>query len=189
MTKLWLLCTFVFFPAFGKSLSRKLAEEVKDTVKYQVMEAPKDGEVCFSPDEDCDIKFVKFIQSAKKSLDIAVYDVTHPKIVHEILVAAKRMPVRVLVDRRQSKGEHSLVSTLIKGGADVRLGVQRGIMHHKFTIVDGTRLETGSFNYTVGASAKNQENQIYLSDPAVVARYRTRFDQRWKDSARSLATR
>jgi len=143
--------------------------------------APKDREVCFSPDEPCDTKLWKFIQSAQKSLDVAVYDITHEKIVHEILVASKKMPVRIVVDRRQSKGQHSLVGLLVKGGANVKLGKQRGIMHHKFTIVDGKRLETGSFNYSVGAYKKNQENQIYLDDAEIVQRYQNQFEKMWRE--------
>ena len=142
--------------------------------------APKDNETCFSPDEPCDQKLWKFIQSATKSLEIAVYDITHEKIVHEIAVASKKVKTRVIVDRRQAKEPRSLVSTLIKAGVEVRYGTQRGIMHDKFTIVDGTRLETGSFNYTFGASFKNQENQLYIAEKAIVERYRQRFESMWE---------
>ena len=121
------------------------------------------------------------MQTAQKTLDVAVYDITHPKIVHEILVASKKIKVRVVVDRKQSKGEHSLVDLLIKGGAAVKFGKQRGIMHHKFTLVDGTRLETGSFNYSNNATNNNQENQIYLDDPTIVRRYTDRFEKMWSE--------
>lgn len=145
--------------------------------------APANGEACFSPDGGCDVKLWKFLQSAQKSIDIAVFDLTHEKITHEIAVAAKRIDVRVVVDRRQAKGEHNLVSTLIKAGVNVKYGVQRGIMHNKFVIVDGARLETGSFNFTGGASERNQENQIYLADAKVVAQYRERFEKIWENAA------
>jgi len=137
---------------------------------------------CFSPDETCDSLLVEFIRSAKKSVDVAVFDVTHPQIVHELLVAARRIPVRIVVDRRQARGKHSLVSTFVKAGANVRAGVQRGIMHHKFIIVDGEKLETGSFNFTVGASQRNQENQVYLNREDLVRRYQERFEKIWKES-------
>ncbi len=142
---------------------------------------PKDKEACFSPDEPCDVKLWKFMQTAQKTLDVAVYDITHPKIVHEILVASKKIKVRVVVDRKQSKGEHSLVDLLIKGGASVKFGKQRGIMHNKFTIVDNARLETGSFNYSNNATNNNQENQFYLDDPSVVRRYHDRFEKMWSE--------
>jgi len=145
-------------------------------------EALHGSSVCFSPDEACDVRLVDFIRSAKKSIDVAVFDVTHPQIVHEILVASKKIPVRILVDRRQSRGQHSLVSTFLRAGAQVRSGRQRGIMHNKFMIVDGEKLETGSFNYTQGAAFKNQENQIYLSNKELVNRYQQRFEKMWKES-------
>ena len=90
-------------------------------------------------------------------------------------MASKRIPVRVLVDLRQAKGVHTLVPLLIKGGIPVRIGNQRGIMHNKFTVLDGQWVETGSFNYTNNASDKNNENQLYLNNPKVVEQYRKRF--------------
>jgi phosphatidylserine/phosphatidylglycerophosphate/cardiolipin synthase-like enzyme len=68
---------------------------------------------------------------------------------------------------------------MIKAGAAVRFGRQRGIMHNKFAIVDGKMVELGSFNYTHHASRANSENQIYLSNPKVVARFQQRFDKIW----------
>ena len=137
--------------------------------------------VCFSPDGNCDEKLWTFLQSAKKSLDVAVFDLTHEKIVHEILVASRRVPVRVVVDRRQSKGPHSLVSTLVKAKVPVRFGRQRGVMHHKFAIVDGTALETGSFNFTDSASRRNRENQLYVAEPAIVGAYQKEFERLWEE--------
>lgn len=144
------------------------------------VQVPADLETCFSPDEPCDTKLVKFIQSAQKSIDVAIYDITLDQVAHHLLVASKKIPVRILVDRRQAKGPHSLVPLLIKAGAQVKFGKQRGIMHNKFTLVDEKMLQTGSFNYTNGASQKNNENQIYIAQPQVVAAYKKRFEDLWK---------
>ncbi len=139
-------------------------------------------EVCFSPDEHCDEKLIEFIKGATKSIDVAIYDINLDQLVHQLAVQSKKIKVRVVVDRRQSKGHHSLVSTLIKAGVDVRYGHQRGIQHNKFAIVDGKMIETGSFNFTNHASKANQENQIYLSSPTVVVRYRERFEKMWESA-------
>jgi phosphatidylserine/phosphatidylglycerophosphate/cardiolipin synthase-like enzyme len=171
-----------------EALARKKRpkNKVKHNVVTQVDEStitpPKPNEVCFSPENHCDIKFNKFVQSAEKSLDIAIYDVNLDQVVHTILVKAKTMPVRILVDTRQAKGPHSLVSTIKKAGIEVRYGYQRGIMHNKFTIVDGKMLETGSFNYTNGAANKNNENQVYLDTPEIVAAYKDRFEKIWAEA-------
>lgn len=140
---------------------------------------PKDGDVCFSPDEQCDAKLIKFIQSAQSSIDIAIYDITLEQLVHQLLIQSKKLQIRVLVDKRQSKEPKSLVSLLVKGGISVRYGHQKGIMHNKFVVIDNKMLETGSFNYTNHATVANSENQIYLSTPQVVKRYHDRFEKIW----------
>ena len=167
-------------PSWARHKKSTVAGALAEVFNEATIKVPVDNEVCFSPEGHCDIRLWKFMQTANKSLDVAIFDVTHPKIAHEIAVASKRIPVRVLVDRRQAKGPHSLVDMLVKAGVNVRIGVQRGIMHNKFTIVDSTRLETGSFNYTDGATEKNNENQIYLSTKSVVETYQNRFNVIWE---------
>ena len=150
-------------------------------IDLQTISSPQDGEVCFSPDEPCDLKLLKFIQSAKVSIDLAIFDINLDQIVHELLVAkAKGIKVRVLVDARQSKGEHSLVNTLVKGDVGVRKGRQRGIMHNKFVIIDGKAVEVGSFNFTKHAAQSNNENQLYDFRPNVVKKYVERFEVIWE---------
>ena len=162
-----------------KKKRETLMEALTSKIDASLVKAPVDEDVCFSPDELCDVKLVKFIDSAKESIDLAIFDVNLDQVVHHLLVQSRKIPVRIIVDRRQSKGEHSLVKTLIKGGIKVRIGRQRGIMHNKFMIVDGKMLETGSFNYSNGAAENNAENQVYLAKPAILARYKERFEKLW----------
>lgn len=162
----------------------KAAKAVTDKVAESLVQAPVDQEVCFTPGERCEVKLIRFVQSARKSIDVAVYDINLDQLVHELLKAARALPVRVVVDRRQAKGEKSLVRTLIKGGIEIRYGRQRGIMHNKFIIVDRTMVETGSFNYTNGAAFTNHENQVYLSSPQVVTRFNKRFGELWNEGFR-----
>jgi phosphatidylserine/phosphatidylglycerophosphate/cardiolipin synthase-like enzyme len=136
--------------------------------------------VCFSPDGHCDKTLVSFIKSASSSLDIAIYSLTLPSIVDAIVAAQKNgIKVRVLVDYSQNQGQSSLVSMLEDAGIPVRYGSQKGIMHNKFTIVDNSKLETGSFNYSRNAATENAENQIYLTTPNVVNAYVCEFNKIW----------
>lgn len=177
MKTLLLICLVLCLTAEAKR--SKVKNEVGRTIQEYLVKPPVENEVCFSPDEICDVKLQKFVQSAQKSMDVAIFDITLDKLVHEILVASKKLPVRIIVDKRQAKGQNSLVSTLIKAGAQVRFGHQRGIMHNKFTIVDKKMIETGSFNYSNNATFNNHENQIYLANPTIVARYQEEFEKMW----------
>ena len=170
-------------PSEARKKKDKLAEQIVEMVDEKFMPPPKSNEVCFSPENHCDIKLLKFIQSAEKSIDIAIYDINLDQIVHAVLVKAKTIPVRILVDQKQAKTRNSLVSTLKAAGANLKFGRQRGIMHNKFTLIDGKRLETGSFNYTHGGAFMNNENQIYLDTPEIVEAYKARFEKIWNAGA------
>lgn len=146
-----------------------------------LVKPPVDQEICFSPEEPCDIKLTKFVASAEKTIDLAIYDLNLDEVVHQLLVQSKKIKVRVLADRKQAKGSHSAIPLLIKAGVSLRFGHQRGIMHNKFVIVDGKMVETGSFNHTFHAASANNENQIYLAAPEIVRRYRDRFEKIWSE--------
>ncbi len=174
-----LLLGFASLPALARRHKNALLDNITKSINSAMVDAPLDQEVCFSPSEPCDLKLIKFMESAKTSLDIAIYDLNLDALVHQALVLGKKIPVRIVVDRRQAKGSHSLVPLLLKAGAQVKYGHQRGIMHNKFTIVDGKMLETGSFNYTNHAARANNENQVYLTNPVIVERFKKRFDELW----------
>ena len=161
-------------------IEKAIAQEAQQ-VSRDTASAPVDGEVCFAPVDPCDVKLVKFVEGAKKSVYVAIFDLNLDQLVHVIALASRKIDVRVLVDARQSKGDHSLVDTLIKLGVSVRYGRQKGIMHNKFIIRDGEMVETGSFNFTNHAAFANNENSIYLATPAIVERYRARFETIWAE--------
>jgi len=143
---------------------------------------PATGQVlfdtCFSPAGGCDQKLIRFITNAKSSLDIAIYSITHTGISQAIIDAKNRgITVRMVVDKSESKGNSSQVANLVSAGIPLKIGNFSGIMHNKFTIVDGAFLETGSYNYTNNATANNGENQLYLNDVGVISRFQADFEQ------------
>jgi phosphatidylserine/phosphatidylglycerophosphate/cardiolipin synthase-like enzyme len=184
--------------ARGQTPTRLLKSTRKARVETRLnlndVEVPKDKEVCFSPDEKCGEKIYKFIESAQKSLDIAIYDFNIPEIRDLILrKAAEPIKIRIIFDSKQSHGTKSLIPILdrsqdMAGNLRVISGKQKGsgIMHNKFIVRDaGTEnemIETGSFNYTNHARLENNENQVYLADKEITTRYKKRFNEIWKKS-------
>ncbi|MGK5088126.1 phospholipase D-like domain-containing protein [Bdellovibrionota bacterium FG-2] len=162
------LLLFSLDPVFGADVSTQVNQ-------------PVGQEVCFSPGENCDEKLLLFVRSARKMIDVAIYDITLESLVNELILKGKSIPVRVIVDERQSKGSRSRVLQLANQGAAIRFGRQSGFFHNKFTIVDGKKVETGSFNYTERATHLNSENQVYLETPEVVTAYQKHFEDLWKN--------
>lgn len=183
MTPVLLLSLALPSTTFARKRKKDPSQSLSHAVQEMTVAPPVDGETCFTPEEPCDIKLAKFMASAQKSLDVAIFDLNLDQLAHQILVQSRKIAVRVVVDRRQAKNKDSLVPLLIKGGVQVRIGRQRGIMHNKFTIVDGRMIETGSYNYTHGAAFNNNENQLYLANPAIVKRYQERFERIWREAS------
>ncbi len=160
----------------ARMLSKQAAEKIDDANTP----APKDNEACFAPDENCTEKLRKFILSAKESIDIAIFDINLKPIVDAIVEQSFKVKVRIIVNRKLSKDSAPAIERFKENKMFYRVGKQKGIMHNKFTIVDGKRLETGSFNYTNGAAHSNQENQIYLATPGILDQYKNRFQKMWE---------
>lgn len=138
-------------------------------------------QTCFSPRENCDDVIVDYIKTATKTVDMAIFSLALDDI-HTALLQAKKkgVKIRIVADRDQALGDHSQIPEMISAGFDIRYGSQKGLMHNKFTIVDGQWVETGSYNYSYSASSLNAENQIYLNDAKVVSRYMEDFENLWK---------
>lgn len=183
-------CLSVFLFLFGGM--RCASPDLRSLSPLPGSGAVPSPQVCFSPQENCLEALISFLKEARASLDLAAFDLTLDEVGHLLLVKQHQgVKVRVVLDKRQAKGKHSLSRVLMKGQVPLRFGRQRGVMHHKFVIVDGKALETGSFNYTHNASRSNQENQLYFwkDTPAhseIIEAFRSQFEVLWKGGVSPL---
>ena len=76
------------------------------------------------------------------------------------------MRVRIISDDEQAIRSGSDVVRLANAGVPVRTDRGAAHMHHKFCVVDGTLLMTGSFNWTASAVTRNQENLLVVEGVA-----------------------
>jgi len=129
----------------------------------------------------------ELLESAKREVVIAVYQFTSPELGKLVNKVSKKVKVRVLMDEDQTKGKYSQAEDLKGDGIElkyVRLpgyGAEREKFHHKFCVIDGEVVATGSFNWTVLADEKNYENLLILRDPAIARQYLAEFDRIWAD--------
>ena len=145
-------------------------------------------EVCFSPGGGCLAKLVSKLNAAQHTIDVAIYSFTAEEIA-AVLKARKNagVAIRVVADKSQNpiNSYGSQLSTVVDAGIPVKYGnASLRIMHDKFALVDGVLLQTGSFNYTYSANTSNAENQLYITDPIVIAKYKAEFDKLWSEGAR-----
>ena len=62
-----------------------------------------------------------------------------------------------------------------KGGILKIAGRGYGFMHHKFCVIDGKEVITGSYNWTYYAETRNIENIVITDDSEIVSSYRNEF--------------
>jgi phosphatidylserine/phosphatidylglycerophosphate/cardiolipin synthase-like enzyme len=135
-------------------------------------------QVFFCPEDECSTKLIEQINSAENSIDIAVYSFTHTKISDALVNAkARGVTVRVVFDYLQSENQYSEDERLIEEGIEVAIRKGSGAMHNKFTIIDGKKVLTGSFNYSQNADTRNDENLILVLDDALAQAYTNEFNE------------
>ncbi|HDR9474408.1 phospholipase D family nuclease [Burkholderia multivorans] len=140
-------------------------------------------EVGFSPAGTALPLIVRGIERARTSIHVAAYSFTS-KPIAAALVAAQRRGVRVAVvaDKAQNSRGYSAVWFLANQGVPVRLNDRYQDQHNKFMVIDGSDVETGSFNFSSSASYKNAENVLLLKNvPRIAAQYEAEWDRLWQE--------
>jgi phosphatidylserine/phosphatidylglycerophosphate/cardiolipin synthase-like enzyme len=125
------------------------------------------------------------INSAKSTLDIAIYSLTKKDIIDSIITAKKRgVSVRIITDRieAKSKAQETQLQLLKSAGIPIKENSHSGLMHMKVSIIDKTVVTTGSYNYTQNASTENDEVLVVIHDPGIATNWEGEFQQMWNDT-------
>ena len=141
---------------------------------------PVAAEAYFSPGEDCPRAIGRLLANARTAADICVFTITDDRLADAILDAHRRgVAVRIITDDAKAEDLGSDVSRFERAGIPTRVDRSPFHMHHKFAILDGERLLTGSYNWTRGAARDNEENLIVTTDPRFLAPFASTFDRLW----------
>ncbi|MGA9047687.1 MAG: phospholipase D-like domain-containing protein [Dehalococcoidia bacterium] len=127
-------------------------------------------------------RLVSLYNGATISLDIAIYSLTYPSIVKAIGDAARRgVKVRIITDsiEAKDKSQQAAINDLLTIGIPVKINTHSGLMHLKMSIIDGSTVTTGSYNYTAEATNENDEMFVIVTDPAFVTKCSMEFSQLW----------
>lgn len=142
-------------------------------------------EVGFSPSGKSLELVLKAINSAQSDILVAAYSFTSKPIALALLEAQRRgVSVMVVADEKDNVKKYSAVTFLANSGVAVRLNGNYAIHHHKFMVIDGDSVETGSFNYSEAAVKKNAENALVIwHAPSLALTYTQEWHRLWDESA------
>ena len=140
-------------------------------------------EVGFSPKGKSLNIILDGIKKAEESILVAAYSFTSKPISTALLEARKRgVAVRVVADAKSNSGQYSAVTFLANNKVPVRVNDRYAIFHHKFMVLDGRHVETGSFNYSAAAVDRNAENVLLLWNvPEIAGIYAQEWQRLWNE--------
>lgn len=132
----------------------------------------------FCPEDDCASHLIGQIKNAKTGVYFMSFSFTNEGIA-DALIMKGGLDIRGILDSTQSSGKFSQFKRLQEFGLKVRKDADKHKMHHKVFIIDNQTVATGSFNPTLSADTKNDENLLIIHDKKVADEFLKEFDDLW----------
>lgn len=135
--------------------------------------------VRYSPHGGSAAAGIGVLNKAEKTIRVAIYGLTHSGLVNALVAAKQRgVDVAVKADKVQSAGksQKAAIAKLEQAGIPVEVSTESRLLHHKFAVVDGRWVITGSFNWTISAENRNRENLVILDCPDLARSFTAEWD-------------
>jgi phosphatidylserine/phosphatidylglycerophosphate/cardiolipin synthase-like enzyme len=88
-----------------------------------------------------------------------------------------------VIERERAYEQGSEYQRLKDSNVSVRLDGNPHLMHHKFMVIDGYIVVTGSYNWSSAAEDRNDENIVVILDRDVVQRFVQEFERVWQTAS------
>ncbi len=157
---------------FIATVAADAASSAKAPVYYRLVQYPNAG---FGG-------FYAQIASAKRSIDMEMYELSDRTAEQDLVHAAKRgVKVRVLLDRDYSGGEVNAAaySYLHAHGVQVKWAPAHYVFHVKATTFDGRTADVSTANLTAAYYATTRDAEVIDTNPAQVQAIEHTFDNDW----------
>ncbi|MBM4278168.1 MAG: DUF1669 domain-containing protein [Deltaproteobacteria bacterium] len=146
--------------------------------------ANADIEALFSAEVNIREALRKKIETLSETLDLALYEITSADLVRALTRAKDRgVKVRVITDSNRARTKSSRVNLLIKQGISVKTlgGKEKGAMSHRFAILEGKKVITGSHDWAEGSAGGDYESILIIQDNELADSYQKEFERLWRE--------
>lgn len=139
----------------------------------------------FSPSDGSEARLIEEIRNADTSIYFAIYYFTSDPV-REALVerASVGVTVKGVFDALGAGNAYAEDEALCDAGIPIKREDLRGILHHKFMVIDVDRTDpvvlTGSYNWTSAGTKQNDENTLIIHDQAVSQVYYDEWCHIWR---------
>lgn len=125
-------------------------------------------------------RLIQEINSAKNSIDVAIYGFGEQKEIYEALLNAKNRGVKIrdVVDYAKNIDEMFSYNSKFRQEFNPKENKMPSIMHNKFFIFDNKLLINGSVNISsTGSGGYNSNIAAVITDKEIIEAYRAEFEQ------------
>ena len=126
----------------------------------------------FSPEDPIVAELLKRVGSARRSIVFMAFSLTLGELAQPIFDQSRVLSVRGIFEprlARTSKASKSLCGKDSKVG--IRLGSSPRFLHHDVFVIDDELVITGSTNFVRHGMEVNDENIVFIPDPALANKY------------------
>ena len=126
-----------------------------------------------------DTQLADAINLVQRTLDIAAFEFNDPVITAAVLAANQRgVVVRMVVDDVNGlQSKDTTLNQLTAVGIPIVNDSRPALMHNKFMIMDSTTVWTGSYNYTINDTYRNNNNMLSFRSQKIVQDFQNEFDK------------
>jgi phosphatidylserine/phosphatidylglycerophosphate/cardiolipin synthase-like enzyme len=121
-----------------------------------------------------DERLTSLIDGARRTVDVAIYDLELDNVT-DALVRAHRRGVRVRLVTDSDNAALPAVERLRAADVPVVEDGRGAIMHHKFVVLDGERVWTGSWNFTPNDTFRYNNHGVLIHSRALAENYAAEF--------------
>ena len=129
-------------------------------------------------------KILDALNKAEATIDVCVAWFTNPQLRDKLLEKSKDgVEIRVIIYK--DSVNHTKGVDLSSLNHKEYRGERGGLLHDKFCVIDNVHTITGSYNWTLNAEHKNDEDAAFhFEDYKLASSYTKRFNQMWKRDER-----
>ncbi|GAB4420871.1 MAG: phospholipase D-like domain-containing protein [Anaerolineales bacterium] len=127
-----------------------------------------------------DEKLVQAIDSARLTLDIAIYSISLRSVRDAILRAHDR-GVQVRMVMESGNRDRSAPQVLEDAGIPILGDRREGLMHNKFVIIDRSEVWLGSMNFTYSGAYDDNNHLVHIRSSKIAENYTAEFEEMFVD--------
>jgi phosphatidylserine/phosphatidylglycerophosphate/cardiolipin synthase-like enzyme len=153
-------------------------DSIKSRVLYGSSDRNISSQVYFCPEDNCLDELITLIDSSKKTIDCAVYDLSLQTVTDSLILKSQEgLKVRFVSDYGRLQAKESMIGVLKDSNVSVITNdSESSYMHNKFCVFDEKIVWVGSMNFTLNGNYKNNNNVIVFQDKELAKDYTKKID-------------